>query len=128
MRLEGIDHVALAVRDVARSAVWYQEVLGLERRYEEAWGDYPAVVGIGTTSIALFPAAGTAPRPLHDRGAITMRHLAFRVSGASFAEVQAEMQRRGIPFEFQDHDIAHSIYFEDPDGYRLEITTYLSRV
>ncbi len=128
MRLEGIDHVALAVRDVARSVVWYQQVLGLERRYEEAWGDYPAVVGIGTTSIALFPAAGTATRPLDDRGAITMRHLAFRVSEASFAEVQAEMQRRGIPFEFQDHDIAHSIYFEDPDGYRLEITTYLSRV
>ena len=41
--LEGIDHVALAVRDVARSVAWYQRVLGLERRYQEAWGDMPSV-------------------------------------------------------------------------------------
>ena len=88
----------------------------------------PAVVGIGTTSVAFFPADDTAPRPKLDRGAITMRHLAFRVDQASFGEVQAEMQRRAIPFEFQDHDIAHSIYFEDPDGHRLEITTYLVAV
>ncbi len=128
MRVEGIDHVALAVRDIARSVAWYQEVLGLERRYENVWGDYPAVVGIGTTSVAFFPADDTAPRPKLDRGAITMRHLAFRVDQASFGEVQAEMQRRAIPFEFQDHDIAHSIYFEDPDGHRLEITTYLVAV
>ena len=29
--LEGIDHVALAVRNVRSSAQWYQDVLGLER-------------------------------------------------------------------------------------------------
>ncbi len=50
--LEGIDHVALAVRDVPGSVRWYQEVLGLERLHEEAWGDYPAVVGIGGTAIS----------------------------------------------------------------------------
>jgi len=26
--------------------------------------------------------------------------------------------------EFQNHGIAHSIYFRDPDGHELEITTY----
>ncbi len=52
--LEGIDHVALAVRDVPSSVRWYQEVLGLERLHEQAWGDYPAVVGIGGTAIALL--------------------------------------------------------------------------
>jgi catechol 2,3-dioxygenase-like lactoylglutathione lyase family enzyme len=29
-----------------------------------------------------------------------------------------------IEFQFSDHGLAHSIYFEDPDGYRLELTTY----
>ena len=37
---------------------------------------------------------------------------------------QAELKRRGIQFEFQDHKISHSIYFDDPDGHHLEITTY----
>jgi catechol 2,3-dioxygenase-like lactoylglutathione lyase family enzyme len=39
--LQGIDHVALTVRDVRRSVHWYMEVLGLERRFEEAWGNFP---------------------------------------------------------------------------------------
>jgi catechol-2,3-dioxygenase len=30
----------------------------------------------------------------------------------------------GIPFEFSDHGIAHSVYISDPDGHRIEITTY----
>ena len=30
MKLDGLDHVALSVRDVERSAKWYIEVLGLE--------------------------------------------------------------------------------------------------
>ena len=50
LRVEGLDHVAMTVRDVARSVAWYRDVLGLERRYEAVWGDYPAVVGAGTTA------------------------------------------------------------------------------
>jgi hypothetical protein len=30
----------------------------------------------------------------------------------------------GIAFEFQDHAVSQSIYFDDPDGLRLELTTY----
>lgn len=67
IELESIDHVALLVRDVERSARWYEEVLGLRR---------------------------------------------------------VELKQRGITFEFQDHQAAHSIYFKDPDGHQLEITTY----
>ena len=29
-----------------------------------------------------------------------------------------------VRLEFQDHGAAHSIYFEDPDGLKLELTTY----
>ena len=124
MRLEGIDHVALAVRDVARSVVWYQEVLGLERLHEEAWGDYPAVVGIGGAAIALFPVQGSDPKPRPDRDVLAMRHLAFRANAENFARAQRELTDGGVEFEFQDHGIAHSIYVHDPDGHEIEITTY----
>ncbi len=53
--IEGIDHVALLVRDVEESVRWYRDVLGLRRLYEDVWGSYPAVVGTGGTSLALFP-------------------------------------------------------------------------
>ena len=122
--LEGIDHVALAVRDVRSSAQWYQDVLGLERLYEGAWGDYPAVVGIRDTAIALFPVQGSAPKPLPAGDVLAMRHLAFRADAENFATAQRELSARGLEFEFQDHGISHSIYFHDPDGHVIEITTY----
>jgi cupin 2 domain-containing protein len=104
--------------------VWYRNVLGLERRHEAAWGDYPAMVGAGSTSIAFFPSRSERPGLPPGPDALTMRHLAFRASRARFLEAQETLRALGIAFEFQDHAIAHSIYFEDPDGYELEITTY----
>ena len=44
LKLDELDHIALTVQDVGRSATWYQDVLGLERRHEESWGDYPVFV------------------------------------------------------------------------------------
>ena len=123
-QLQGIDHVAIAVRDVERSVAWYQDVLGLERRYEEAWGNFPAVVGAGSTSLALFPVAGNDPAPLPGRDVITMRHFAFRVDGANFQLARQVLADKGLALEFQDHGLAHSIYFHDPDGHHIEVTTY----
>jgi catechol 2,3-dioxygenase-like lactoylglutathione lyase family enzyme len=123
-KIEHIDHVALAVKDLKRAARWYREVLGLERRYEEAWGEIPTMLGAGNTCIALFPTTTPEPKPAPDYNMIAMRHLAFRVDRKNFERAQAELGNRGMAYEFQDHDIAHSIYFSDPDGHRLELTTY----
>ena len=37
LRVEGLDHLAIGGRDVARSAAWCQEVLGMERRHESGY-------------------------------------------------------------------------------------------
>ena len=123
-QVEGIDHVALAVRDVVASARWYGDVLGLERRYAEVWGDFPAVVCAGTTCLALFPVGTPHPLPPPPRGTLAVRHVAFRVDRANFALAQAALRQRGIAFHAQDHAAALSVYFTDPDGHALEITTY----
>jgi len=122
--LEGIDHVALAVRDVARSANWYIEVLGFERRFEGMWNGVPVFIGKGRTALALFPSREQALSSTSRGERIGMLHLAFRATRAEFTAAQRELRARGISFGFQDHEISHSIYFEDPDGIRLEITTY----
>jgi catechol 2,3-dioxygenase-like lactoylglutathione lyase family enzyme len=145
MELEGIDHVALSVRDVERAAQWYIDVLGFERRYEGMWDGIPVFISKGTTSIALFPnrsnerassakaataagstslAAVTSAKAASARGEVKMLHLALRTNRKNFLAAQEELKHRGIQFEFQDHEISHSIYFRDPDGHQLEITTY----
>jgi catechol 2,3-dioxygenase-like lactoylglutathione lyase family enzyme len=122
--LEGIDHVALSVRDVAHSARWYIDVLGFESRYEGMWDGVPVFVGKGRTALALFPAKENV-LPATSRGErIGMLHLAFRASRSEFLAAQGDLRARGILFTFQDHEISHSIYFRDPDGNELEITTY----
>jgi catechol 2,3-dioxygenase-like lactoylglutathione lyase family enzyme len=120
--LEGLDHVALGVRDIERSAAWYIDVLGFERRYQGMWEGVPVFVGRGKTALALFPAGSEPTDPLsHQTG---MRHLALRANRENFVAAQLDLKSRGIPFHFQDHEISHSIYFRDPDGIQLEITTY----
>ena len=123
-RIDGLDHVAINVRDVARSVAWYRDVLGFERQYEAAWGDYPAVVTAGGSGLALFPVQGDSPKPRPGRDVLSMRHVAFRVSAENFAAAQRELAARDIAFEFQDHQISQSIYLHDPDGHEIELTTY----
>jgi catechol 2,3-dioxygenase-like lactoylglutathione lyase family enzyme len=125
MQLEGIDHVALSVRDVECSAQWYMDVLGFEPRYEGLWNGIPTFIAKGTTAIALFPTRNHNSKTTPTRAAeISMLHLAFRADRKNFLVAQGELKNRGITFEFQDHEICHSIYFRDPDGHELEITTY----
>lgn len=121
IELEGIDHVALAARDVEESARWYIDVLGFEHRYPGMWDGVPVFVGKGTTALALFPKRGSGDATPRYAG---MLHLAFRTSRDGFVAAQRELQQRGIAFTFEDHEISQSIYFRDPDGHELEITTY----
>ena len=124
IEIEGIDHVALSVRDVEHSAQWYIDVLGFERRFPGMWGGVPVFIGKGTTALALFPAKSSDESMATSHGGPGMLHLAFRANRENFRAAQQELKKHGIEFEFQDHEIAHSIYFLDPDGHQLEITTY----
>ena len=120
MELEGIDHVAMSVRDIEKAAKWYIDVLGFKRLHDGMWDGVPVFIGKGTTALALFPAKSDEPA----RGGIRMLHLAMRADRNNFLAAQKELKQRGIIFEFEDHEISHSIYFSDPDGHHLEITTY----
>lgn len=124
MKLEGLDHLAISVADPAASAAWYAEVLGLERHHEEVWGGFPIFMLAGSSGLAIFPQGSPSPEPVRYDGVSEFRHLAFRVDRENFERARAELAARGIPTEFEDHEISHSIYFDDPDGFHLEITTY----
>jgi catechol 2,3-dioxygenase-like lactoylglutathione lyase family enzyme len=120
--LQHLDHVAITVRDLEHSIRWYKEVLGMEHRFQGAWGGVPVMLGLGPTWVALFPAdivEKDVPLP-----AVRVAHFAFRSDQENFVAARRELESKGIPTTFQDHDISHSIYFEDPDGHKLEITTY----
>ena len=124
-QMAGLDHIALTVRDQTVSLEWYQRVLGMERRYEEASGvDDPIFVCAGSTCLALFPAQTSDPLPAPGDTIVAMRHFAFRLDRANFERAQVDLAAQQIPFRFEDHTMAHSLYLCDPDGHRVELTTY----
>lgn len=120
--IQQLDHVALRVEDPERSSAWYQEVLGLEHVHPGLWGGVPVLLQAGEGQLALFRAAEPLTEP--ETATRQMLHVAFRTDRLGFESAQEELSQRGIEFEFQDHDICHSLYLRDPDGYLVEVTTY----
>jgi catechol 2,3-dioxygenase-like lactoylglutathione lyase family enzyme len=121
MHLEQIDHVALRCAAPEATKAWYVETLGFEHVFPGQWSGVPIFLRLGPTFLALFPQQSHEPVSAR----VHVSHLAFRAASyADFRSAQATLQARGVAFEFQDHEISHSIYFSDPDGFQLEITTY----
>lgn len=132
--VEGIDHVELFVSDWDEAAAWYQRVLGVttDEAFEEWWktGEGPLVlsVGSGAAKLALFERE-TATRG----GSVSPRRVAFRTDGDGFLSFLDRLESLDLtnnegkpvtPDDAVDHRLSYSIYFADPDGNPLEVTTY----
>lgn len=123
MHVSRHDHFALYVSDLERSTRWYQEVLGLEPKHVDVWwGDDAHFLGYGDALVALF-ARGPNERYSSQNMPLS-NHQAFRVSQAEYVAFKEHLTQRQIAFHEMDHIISHSIYFQDPDDYWIEITTY----
>lgn len=121
MRLEQIDHVALRCASPEATMEWYVNTLGFERVFADKWSGVPIFIRLGSTSLALF----SRKEGNEFAKDVSVSHLAFRTATyADFQAAQADLKARGISFEFEDHEVSHSIYFRDPDQFLLEITTY----
>jgi catechol 2,3-dioxygenase-like lactoylglutathione lyase family enzyme len=121
MQLERLDHVSLNVADRARSTAWYREVLGLEQLNRPTEDDEPVFLGRPGLQFGLFQAQRQSPtREPESSG---LRHIAIVVDDLESA--QGHLRSKGIEVRYEDHGNALSVYFSDPDGHVLELTTYV---
>src|SRR5437762_7222482 len=104
-KIEALDHVALSVRDLERSARWYADVLGFKREHEGMWNGVPIFVGNGDAAIALFPACEEIGSMSHDCAVVRALHFAFRAVRENFLRAQDMLKERAIQFVFLDLEI-----------------------
>lgn len=115
MQIDGLHHVAVQVRDVARVAAFYVEVLGLPElaRYHRDDGALRSIwVGLGAQASAGFLAIEAAPAHTPD-GVLGFSMVALRIPATARGAITAELGRRGVAIEKQT---GWTLYFRDPEG------------
>lgn len=121
MRLQRLDHVSLNVIDRTRSIAWYRDVLGLPQLNQPAEDDEPVFLGRPGLQFGLFQAQRQSPaREPESSG---LRHVAIVVDDLDAAEKR--LRSYAVEFRYEDHGNALSLYFDDPDGHVVELTTYV---
>lgn len=133
-RVLQIDHVELFVPDRLAAAAWYQRVLGLAILDEfRDWAGNrggPLMISsdAGGTKLALFEGSPQGARPTAG-----FHRVAFRATGEAFIEFIGGIADLGLKDQHDrtvtaesvvDHGKAYSLYFLDPYGHHLEVTTY----
>jgi catechol 2,3-dioxygenase-like lactoylglutathione lyase family enzyme len=129
MSIMRLDHVVIPVADAEKSLAFYGETLGLPligAHEGSDWGGKAwlmmAFALADGRELVLVALRGLRPRP--SGLPADTRHYAFSVE--TDVEQDAWRQRlvqAGVDYWEEDHGDQRSIYFADPDGTVLEITT-----
>ncbi|MCR9192485.1 MAG: VOC family protein [Gammaproteobacteria bacterium] len=107
----GINHITLAVTDVAASFVFYSEVLGLKPLVQWDKGAYFLVDNFW------FCLNEDKIRKVHD----DTTHYAFTVSEDTFQQTAQRLLDSGVKVYKENTSPGASLYFLDPDAHKLEI-------
>lgn len=135
--IAGVHHTARPTWKLAETVHFYRDLLGLPLVHAisaRGWGpeDHADFLhfffdsGNGST-IAFFYYIGTTPPDfvaVRDDYRYRASHTAWRVdSREELLDCRAKIEAAGIPLKYQiRHEVIESIYFDDPNGYSLEIT------
>ncbi|HGY1164853.1 TPA: fosfomycin resistance glutathione transferase [Citrobacter braakii] len=108
--LTGLNHLTLAVSDVARSFDFYVNELGFVPQARWSRGAY---LSLGELWLCL---SADVVKPQLD-----YTHYAFSIQSDKFAPFVEKLRSSGIVEWKSNKSEGQSIYFLDPDGHKLEV-------
>jgi len=113
MKVTGINHLGLEVCDLERSRGFYRDVLGMRELADEE--GVRVFLLAGTDVLTLEAASGVTP----PEGV----HFGFLVqSPQEIAQWKYVLRAHGVALDAEKRvERGWSIYFHDPDGYKIEI-------
>jgi catechol 2,3-dioxygenase-like lactoylglutathione lyase family enzyme len=131
LQVQGVHHITLVGADRQTSIGFWEGVLGMPFVFEQPNLDDPAEShlyfdpGDGRL-ITVFTDDNRRPDPARTSTEIgTVHHLAFAVSRATFQQAVERLDERGIRHSgVKDRGFMDSIYFTDPLGLLIELSSY----
>ncbi|MEO8032066.1 MAG: VOC family protein [Gemmatimonadota bacterium] len=119
-------HIGLNVADLTRSVRFYQEVFGFQLQGRSEDPDKPyAFLGQGDTLVLTLWQQSAGRFPVNQPG---LHHLSFQVAGIDDVKAAEGRIRKLGARIYHDGIVPHregaasgGLWFEDPDGIRLEI-------
>ena len=113
IKTTGIDHVVLWVSNLERSKRFYIDLLGMTVHHESDWQSF---LWCGEQQVALFHQRDGAAV----KTGAELNHMALRMEPASYEQVKERLEHEGIEVSGRPGDPT-CIYFNDPDGHRLQL-------
>jgi catechol 2,3-dioxygenase-like lactoylglutathione lyase family enzyme len=132
VKVNALDHLVINVRDVARSAEWYREILGMEiKMFDPGNGSPPRTSLIfGNQKINVRPRdADKVEWFTADHEAAGSDDLCF-LTAPTPEQVVAHLKAHGVAIEEGPvarqgaRGMLRSVYCRDPDGSLIEISSY----
>lgn len=125
-----VDHVALPIFHVEESLRFYGELLGLPLLSALSGDDWEGrpwlmmIFGCADGRQLALTALRGAPRPPRGELPEETQHLAFTVgSDDELAAWKRKLQAEELTLSEEEHGDQRSLYFRDPNGIVLELTT-----
>ncbi len=115
----GVDHIHLYAPDRDAAAQWYEQMLGFTVVEEMAFwandsnGPLTIQNAAGSIHLAIFKSDVSKPFS-----------IAFGASGEEYLQWRAYLADAPLDVAERAHQISWSLYFNDPYGNEIEITTY----
>jgi catechol 2,3-dioxygenase-like lactoylglutathione lyase family enzyme len=126
IKVSGINHAALSVKDLDKSLQFYTQVLGLkisEREYQKPGVEY--FLDCGSSLIGLIQGDPAGEKHLLQDSGLGGNHVSFRVDTKDFDRYCEELKSAGVTITYmKKRERSWSLYFLDPDGNKLEITAW----
>lgn len=117
LKVTGIDHVVIYASDLSRSRGFYTGLLGMSVAFEN---DRQCFMHCGNGQmVALFDARSYGVDLAAGR---ELNHMAMRLEAGEYSEVKARLEAEGCVVHGRPGD-ENCLYFEDPDGHRLQVLT-----
>lgn len=114
-------HLVIRVKDINRSEKFYAEVLGLRVTSREM-GMVFMTARLGTShELALAPIRAEAPDT--ETGHAGLSHFAWEMNSFDdLKKIYKHLKEQGVKISgFGDHGISLGVYFQDPDGNKVEV-------